>query len=154
MAKLSSQHKRLIVQRLACFHTPSEVRAELQEVYGLDVPLSTVMRYDPTTAQGGQELAKDLQALFHETRSRFAEDTTAIAMAHRSFRLRELLNLYRGTKNPGLKKELLREAREEMKGLDITAHLNLDELSDEELERLANGEDPLRIAAASRKGRA
>lgn len=157
MARLNTQQKRLIVQRLATFYKPAEIQAELQEVFAVQVPLSTIMRYDPTTAQGGQELAQQWRHLFTETRARFVEDTSSIACAHRSYRLRriqQLLDDASHRRNPMLVKDLLREAREEMKALELSGHFNLDDLDDQQLERIVRGDDPLRVIADSRKGSA
>jgi hypothetical protein len=108
MARLSHEHKRLIVQRLATFVTPSEIKAELQEL-GVTVSLSQIAYY-----AAGKDLAPEWRDLYVSTRRTFIEQTSEIAGAHRSWRLRELVKLYRRTTagsrpNIPLGKELLVE---------------------------------------------
>lgn len=117
MATLTDQQKAFIVERLACWSTPAQIREELQETFKLDVPASTILRYDPTTVQGEKELGKKWKELFHETRERFLKETAAIPIAHQSYRLQELWRMYRKAgRNSDLGAKLLEQAAREVGG--------------------------------------
>lgn len=112
MARLADAHKRLIVQRLATFASPTSIQGELQEL-GIEVSLSQIAYYDPGSR--GTDLAQEWRDLFEATRQKFTADTSEIAISHRAFRLRELGRLYQkvtdgGRPNVPLAKELLIEA--------------------------------------------
>ena len=59
---------------------------------GLSVSLSQIVYYDPGSK--GTDVAKKWRDVYAETRERFKADCDDIAIAHRSFRLRELNRLY------------------------------------------------------------
>jgi hypothetical protein len=100
MPALKNQHKIFIVERLARFDSPSEVQEAVKEEFGLDLSTSQLAFYDPTTASGA-ELAKKWKALFKETRERFIDDTSDIAVSHKSFRLRRLESMARAAEKRG-----------------------------------------------------
>lgn len=119
MAKLSKQIQTFVVQRLACFDTPSEVAAAVSEEFGVEVQRMQVHRYDPTKAAGHQ-LSRDLTELFHKTRDRFIDDTSEIAVSHKAVRLRMLEKMIRkadSLKNYALAAQLLEQAAKECGGL-------------------------------------
>lgn len=93
MARLKNSHKRLAVKRLAVFDRPSEVRDALKTRFGVEVSLSQLAHYDPTSSKG-QDLSEELTRLFHETRDAFEEEQEGIALAHKSKRLQELQRMY------------------------------------------------------------
>lgn len=152
MARLTEQQKAVIVTALACWYGPSEVRDLLKSEYGLDLPLSQITPYDPTTING-QRLSAELKALFHETREKFKSDIQAIPIANQAFRLRELQKLYRNTgKNIVLGASLLEQAakeaggmftnRRELTGKDggkVEIGISFDDWSVEELDAYASG---------------
>src|SRR5687768_10633481 len=114
MAALKSEHKALIVQRLATFVAPAEIVAELRD-FGVVVPFSQIAYYDPTIA--GSDLAKRWKHLHTTTRVAFLRETAPIAIAHRNYRLRELDSLYRlakARKNYPMAAGLLEQAAKEM----------------------------------------
>jgi hypothetical protein len=114
MAKLSQEHKRMIVQRLATFVAPSDIVAEFKEM-GITVSTSQVVYYDP--ASKGTELAAEWRTLHAETRSAFVKDTSQIAIAQKSYRLRELDDMQRQAKrkkNFPLAAQLLEQAAKEI----------------------------------------
>lgn len=119
MATLTEPQKLLVVQRLACFYTPTEVQRELKELYALEIGLPTIMRYDPTTVQGSANLARKWQELFADIRARFIEDAGAIAISHRSFRLRKLNDMLVrvGEKNTAEQRAILEQAAKEAGGI-------------------------------------
>lgn len=93
MATLNDAHKRVIVQALACWDTPTEVSELMREQFGIEVPRTQVAQYDPTKV-AGQGLAKKWRELFDATRKRFREEVAEIPIADQAFRLRALGKIY------------------------------------------------------------
>jgi hypothetical protein len=60
---------------------------------GVVVSLSQISYYDPETKTS--DLAQKWRDLHRETRAAFVKETASIAVAHKSFRLRELGRMYR-----------------------------------------------------------
>ncbi len=89
MATLTKPQKLFIVQRLACFDTPTEVAKAVKEEYGVNVSLPALSVYDPNNARG-KELSQELREAFEVTRKRFLEDTSDIPIASKAYRLRML----------------------------------------------------------------
>ena len=118
MPKLSTEHKRFIVQRLACFATPSEVVADVKEQFpGLTVSLHQVIYYDPNTK--GTDVAQVWRELHTETRARFVADSSSQAITHANWRLQQLEDMARKAKksrNFKLAAELLEQAAKDMGG--------------------------------------
>lgn len=112
MAKLNDDHKRIVVQRLATFVSYTEIVAELKAL-GVEVSMPQIAHYDPKTKNA--ELAPKWRELYNATREKFIADTSDIAIAHRSYRLRELDRMYANNKraareNVVLGRDLLVEA--------------------------------------------
>lgn len=89
MARLSPEAKIYLVQRMACFDTPTLAAKALLEDLGEVVSVQAVLNYDPTKKQGAQ-LSPKFRQLFEETRKKFIEDTSDISISHRAVRLRAL----------------------------------------------------------------
>lgn len=89
MARLTAEHKTFIVQRLACFDTPSVVAQAVKDEYGIELARQHVEQYDPTK-RAGRQLGKKLTELFEATRKQFIDDTSEIAISHKAVRLRRL----------------------------------------------------------------
>lgn len=154
MPALTGGQKLAVVVALACFDTPTEVQRQLKDEFGVSASIQQIRYYDPTTPQGGNELSRDLQKLFRETRAAFLRDTEGVAIANRSVRLRRLERLFheRAAQNdPDLALKILEQAardsggaysnRREITGKDgapieISRPLDLSRLSDEELSSL------------------
>lgn len=163
MARLKSRHKRFIVKRLAVYDRPSDVQDEVRERFGLEVDSSQLAHYDPTTEKG-QKLAKDLKALFHETRERFLDEYTATAIQHKAVRLKRLeraADRFREMGNYAAEVEVLEQAAKEMGGKYTNRHsldasvsdpdeVDWESLTNEQLERIADGE-PLREVLADKQ---
>jgi hypothetical protein len=81
--------KVFIVQRLACWDTPSQVSASVKDEFGIDLPRQNIHVYDPTV-KAGANLSLKLRTLFEETRETFTTETASIGIAHKSVRLRAL----------------------------------------------------------------
>lgn len=86
---LPDEVKVFIVQRLACWDTPTQVSKAVKEEFGLELPRQNIATYDPTV-KAGRDLSKKLRILFEETRKAFTEETASIGIAHKAVRLRRL----------------------------------------------------------------
>jgi hypothetical protein len=111
MATLSEPVRRFIVQRLACYETPSQVAAAVKEEYGIEISRQRVHEYHPEHG----EPAKKWRDLFAATRAAFLSDVSRIPIAQKAYRLQELNRLYQknasaARENPQVSKELLIEA--------------------------------------------
>lgn len=161
MATLEKKHKKFIITQLACYEPPSEVIKELREKFGVEVSGSQIAYYDPTNAQGSG-LAKKWKKLFHKTREKFIDGTVDIAITHKMYRLKlldEMAIKLKRMKNYKGVAEMLEQAAKEM-GDSYTnkkehsiqgklANIDLDRLNDQQLQRIANGENPLSVLANS-----
>lgn len=92
MAKLSESVKTLIVQRLACFDSPSAVGQVVKQEFGLELPRQQIANFDPTKA-AGKNVSKRLRAIFWATRKCVVEEIGATPISHPSYRLRALNRL-------------------------------------------------------------
>lgn len=113
--QLSKDVRRFIVVRLACFETPTEVAAAVNETFGLTLDRRNISHYHPEYA--GADLAKEWRGLFAATRKAYLEETADIPVAQQAFRLRQLQSLYDRAKlrgNDKLAAEHLRQAAEEV----------------------------------------
>lgn len=156
MAALKDAHKLFIVERLACFATPGEVQKALKETFGIEVPASTLLRYDPTTVQGSEELGQRWKDLFAAARARFLSDVSAIPIANQSYRLRRLQRILDDpalSRSPVTVMSALEQAAKEVGGaltnrreltgknggpmeVQATATVDLSDVSDEDLKTL------------------
>jgi len=155
MARLRDKERRKIVQRLACFESPSEVVEYVSEAFDKDVTVRQVCHYDPTRSE---ETAEKWKRLFEETRESFLSDLDTIPLSHRAVRLRELTDLYeRAKEQEEIEKaaRMLKQAAKESGGkftnlerrqhsgsLNLSRDVDLTSLTDEQIERLAEGAPP------------
>lgn len=118
MAALTEEQKLFAVLNLATFHSLTEVQALLKEVYGLEASLQQIQRYDPDTA-AGRKLGQKFKVEFERARDKFIEDMSSIAIAHRSYRLREIGRLYEANRKGSrkLSADLLVQAAREAGGM-------------------------------------
>ena len=142
MEKLNPEQKQFIVQRLACFASPTEVKKELKEVYDIEVTTSVIAAYDPNTAQS-KNTSADYKVLFVKTRKRFLESETDVALSHRAYRLQRLYGLLEHTlvkQSPKLAMLVLEQAAKEMGGMYLR-ELRIDpkDFTDEQLIRILGG---------------
>lgn len=155
MAALTSALKTEIVTRLACFESPSEVLADLK-TRGVSITLQGIVYYDPNTS-GGQDLGEKWKELFRETRHRYNTEVAEIPIANQGYRLRGLQRMAQkaeGMRNFTLAAQLFEQAAKERggyyngKGAQGVADADLSTWTEPEfLERVANGEDVLKVAA-------
>jgi len=114
MATLNDKQKTFIVQELACYQTYSEVAASVKDIFGIEILRQQVYIYDPTK----NKVAKKWQDIFEATRTKFLDDTSSIAVASKSYRLRELDKIYQNQKaaknqNTKAMKDTLEQAAKE-----------------------------------------
>lgn len=117
MAALTEIVKRDIVQRLACFDTPSEVAAAIREEHGVEVERQQVNNYDASKDYARKRMAKPLVELFDETRARFRERVEDIPIANKAVRLRRLNRIADRAavqKNPVVEMEAMERAAREV----------------------------------------
>lgn len=142
MQKLDPEHKQFIVQRLACFVSPTEVAKELKDVYGLTVTTSVIAAYDPGTAQS-KKTSDEFKTLFLKTRKRFIESETDVALSHRNYRLQRLYGLLEHPlvkQSPKLALLVLEQAAKEMGGLFLRQEkLDPRDLTDDQIVRILEG---------------
>lgn len=118
MARLTPEIKTYIVQRLACFDTPTTVADGVKEEFGYTMTRQRVQQYDPTKA-AGKDLSKKLRQIFDETREKFLTDTSGIAVSHKSVRLQRLERMAEKAetmRNYALAAQLLEQVAKEMGG--------------------------------------
>ncbi|WP_315809446.1 DUF2280 domain-containing protein [Pseudomonas sp. C9-3] len=124
MATLKIEVKAFIVQALACFDTPSQVSQAVKDVFGIEVSRQQVEQHDPTK-RAGVHLAARWVTLFHDTRTRFREETADIPIANRAFRLRALGRMAEraeSMRNLSLAAQLLEQAAKESGGVYTNKH--------------------------------
>lgn len=134
MPKLPEPVKAFIVQRLACFDTPTQVAAAVKEEFGLEVTRQRVHEYDP----GRKSPGKKWRALFDSTRARFLEGVSDIPSANKATRIRRLERMAvaaEASKNYALAAQLYEQIAKEMGGLytnkrELAATLSVDDLLD------------------------
>jgi hypothetical protein len=138
--KLSEEARAFVVQALACHDAPSTVAEALRKEFGVSIKPQSVEAYDPTK-RAGRHLSQKWRALFEETRKRFLEDQSAIAVSHRVVRLRALQRMATKAEDMGnlsLAKDLLEQAAKEVGdaytntrvlrgGLELTTPKTLDD---------------------------
>jgi hypothetical protein len=93
MPSLNRVAKLLIIERLACFDSPSEVVKALKEELGLEVTRQQVWTYDASKPHLRERMSADLVAAFDLIRGRFNDDLGAIPIANKAYRLRVLQRL-------------------------------------------------------------
>ena len=102
MAKrLSDQHRRYIVTRLACFISPSEVARELKEEFGVEVSRQIVSHYDPTVRQSKGKLKPRWLEIYRRARAEFVSDAGRIGIFHLAYRLTQLDQMERRARRAG-----------------------------------------------------
>ena len=113
MATLGADVQTFIVQRLACFDTPSQVEQAVKLEFGIEVSRQQVQFYDPTV---GKKPAQKWCELFQATRAAYVGSVAEVGIAHPRYRLDRLQDLLVNptfARNPELVMRILREARDE-----------------------------------------
>lgn len=99
MATLKEVHKVFLIARFAGYDTPQQAADALREEFDVEIPRAQAVKYNPESDQFGA--AKKYISIFEELRERFVSDTSEIAVAQKSYRLRELEHLYAVDKKRG-----------------------------------------------------
>lgn len=116
MARLDPETKLLIVQRLACFDTPTQVSTAIKEDYGITVSPQACEAYDPTK-RIGKDLSQKLRKVFEDTREGFLNNIADIPIANKAVRLRTLQRMIHKAESKGnmpLAAQLLEQAAKEV----------------------------------------
>ena len=101
MAKLTKQQKVWLVQCLAEYHSPTEASKAFLEEWGVEIEPKQVERYDPNK-YSGQQLAKELKALFHQHRKDYLRNTKKhLPLANKSVRLKMLTRMAKKAERMG-----------------------------------------------------
>ena len=112
---LRDEHRRFIVEALACFDTPSQVVEAVKEEFGLKVSRQMVEAYDPTK-NAGRNLSKKWRDHFEATREAFKANQESIPIANKGYRLRALNRMAQkaeGMRNYALAAQLHEQAAKE-----------------------------------------
>lgn len=96
MAALNSKVQTFIVQQFAMYATPQEIVELVKVEFGIETTRPQVFFYN---ADMNPQLASKWKVLFDETRTKFLESTSSIAIAQKSYRLRELDSIYKNQKS-------------------------------------------------------
>lgn len=124
MPQLTKEQKTFVVTRLARFDAPADVREELRERYGIDVPPSHLARYNPENA-AAKELGAKWRTLFERTREEFLGAAAPVPGAHKAVRVKELWEMARRARQRGsfrLAAQLLEQIAKEMGGAYTNRH--------------------------------
>lgn len=114
MAVLTDEQKLFIVRRLAQYRTPSQVAAEVNETFGLDITRQQTWALQPHIAAG-----KRLRAEFERARKAYHENVDDIPIAMEAFRLNSLNEMMMEAKRKGnypLAASLMEQAAKELGG--------------------------------------
>jgi len=87
---LDNSQQVFVVQHLAMFVRPSAVQKLLKQHFDIEISLQGVCYYDISNVK----LPKDLKKIFNSTRKKFLKDSSEIAIAHKSFRLIKLQQMF------------------------------------------------------------
>ena len=98
--KLSDEVKSFIVQALACFDAPTVVAEAVKKRFGSTISRQLVENYDPYKL-AGRAVSDRWRILFDATRKAFLEDSTKIAITHKTMRLRALQRMCEKTEEQG-----------------------------------------------------
>ena len=86
MATLKNVHKIFIIQQLAMWVEPSEIKKALEEDFKIEPTLSQICYYDPKYGK----ISAELKALYEETRENFTKEIESIPIANEAYRLKVL----------------------------------------------------------------
>lgn len=116
-----SKLRRHIVIALAQGMTPSEVIADVQAVFGIEVSKQMVTNHNPLLASGAS-LNKGLRELFATVRTKSLEGLEVLPMAYRAPRIAALQRLHVDSVEHGDRKNALKaldQIRIEMDGIEL-----------------------------------
>jgi hypothetical protein len=115
-SKLTEALKVEVVLRLAGYDNPTAIARSLKEELGIDIAVSSIAFYDPTTYRGRQCPAR-WATLFNETRAKIIAGLSDVGAAYKMVRVRWLDQMARSemaSNNSAEARALIRQAAEEM----------------------------------------
>lgn len=142
MAALTSEQKRFLVERLACFDTPTEACEAFKERFETEIARQQAFIYDASKPHLRESLSEELVAYFDQTRQAFRERTDDIPIANRAFRLKTLNKMVRDLMdnpkpNRPLIANLLEQAAKERGDVYVNRQkLDLSSLTADQLQQL------------------
>lgn len=114
--RLSDEAKAFVIERLAQFETPAEVRRQLKAEFGIELSDNGVRHYAPDGPKGGA-LSEKWRQLHDQARALFLKEVSHIGISHRVVRLRALDRMAAKAEAQGnlaLAAQMLEQAAKEM----------------------------------------
>lgn len=164
--KLSDTLRAEVIVRHACFETPTEIQAWLQEAHGIAMGLPGIIHYDYDRPLARVRAPAKWTELFDRARAQFSENITAVPIANARVRLAIIQRridhiLSRGAANKGVLNDMTLIDYVELAAKDAGGAftnrrestefpIDLQACSAEQLERIARGEHPARVLADTR----
>lgn len=120
MSVLNELEKKQIIHLLAAYNTPSEIVAEFKTNHDKELSIQQVCYYDPNNPASAK-LADEWRAEFKRARDEFNASIHTIPIANQSFRINELMKMYRGTSPKAIKvrQSLMEQAAREVGGMYV-----------------------------------
>src|ERR1043166_5777885 len=88
-SKLNEAQKVEVVLRLAGYDNPTAIARSLKEEFAIDIAVTSIAFYDPTTYRGRQ-CPPRWATLFHETRAKIIAGLSDVGAANKMVRVRWL----------------------------------------------------------------
>jgi hypothetical protein len=158
VASLTPTVQSFVVQQLAWYRTPAQVVEDVQQEYGVEVSRSQVQYYHPE--KGGRGPKEEWKEQFYDLREAIRKGRVDVAIGQEAWRLQQLMLIYRKLMHMGHylgAAEILEQAAKDEGGkytnrmehsgpggapIEHSHDIDLSELTDEQIERLAAGEPP------------
>jgi hypothetical protein len=115
-SKLTEAQKVDVVLRLAGYDNPTAIARSLKEEFAIDIAVSSIAFYDPTTYRG-RNCPKRWATLFHETRAKIIAGLSDVGAANKMVRVRWLDQMARSqmaANDSAEARALIKQAAEEM----------------------------------------
>lgn len=119
MATLNGKVQAFIVYGFANFMKPQQIVDAVKENFGIEVSRQQVCYYNPESLTRDKDLAPKWLELFEKYRKEATEETKAIAVSHKPYRIKMLQELIEKAMKSGnmvLAADLLKQVAEEMGG--------------------------------------
>lgn len=143
MAGLTDEHRRFIVESLACYDTPAMIIADLKEQYDVVATPQQIAYYNPKSAQAKQQLSQEWKDLFDARRKEFDNEVETIPIARKAVRLRRLqriINSAKADKMPVIVMNAMKQVAMEVGGMfERQEKLDPKDLTDEQIIRILEG---------------
>ena len=134
MQKLEHEQQIFVVQLIAVYRTPSQVKALVKEEFQIEISRQSVEYYDPTK---NPELSEELQKIFKDTREAYLNPEN-VGIFHQAYRLDSLQRMAikaEQSNQTRMAAALLKQAAEETGGI----YTNRRELTGKDGAPLENG---------------